>query len=69
MGLCSSITIKTLEKEAIEEAKKLAPLVIEAVKEKIKEEAPVLIEAAAKKIEAVIPAAEAHLPAKAVEVI
>jgi len=49
MGLCSSTTIKAHEKEAIEEAKKLAPLVIEVVKEKV-------IEADAKKVEAVIPA-------------
>jgi hypothetical protein len=74
MGLCGSSLIKTLEKEAIEELKKAAPAIIDAVADKVKEEIPGLVEAIGNKIEEVVPeaksvidavekVAETHLPA------
>jgi hypothetical protein len=51
MGLCNSKVVKTLEKDAIEEAKKLAPVVVDVVKVELSS----LVDTVGKKVEDVIP--------------
>ena len=58
MGICGSKLLTTFKKDAIEEIKKAAPAIIDAVTDKVKEELPGLVDAAANKIGEALPLAK-----------